>query len=423
MDTEQIIQILDSPTVARKWFESLGLQDMRQAHDAITAIAESGMTLDLVAVVGEQLEAALSNTAKPDQALKFLASFTTLSRNPIALGSLWERDLAALPTLLIMFSASNQIAELLIQDPEGYDLLRMTDGQPVDRTILIDEIRTEVLQLAGDPDISTQLERIRNRELLRIAYGDLVINQSADVIANQASILCEALLQSAVELASQKAIRKHQLDLKSAEELFFSVIALGGLAGHQLSYGATLKVFLIYQPNDSQWDEQIYTNILNDAIGFLTLPNGVKLLDIDLSFQLSAQNVSGCTHINDAIRFLDFSGRTWQRQELINARPIAGDQRLGDRFLQHMEKWIYRRYLNRADITGIKAQKRRLHRWEDAEQLDVVHASGGIHEINFVVQFLQLINGANFPSIRVRGTLSAIYQPVSYTHLTLPTKA
>lgn len=410
MDTEQIIQILDSPTVARKWFESLGLQDMRQAHDAITAIAESGMTLDLVAVVGEQLEAALSNTAKPDQALKFLASFTTLSRNPIALGSLWERDLAALPTLLIMFSASNQIAELLIQDPEGYDLLRMTDGQPVDRTILIDEIRTEVLQLAGDPDISTQLERIRNRELLRIAYGDLVINQSADVIANQASILCEALLQSAVELASQKAIRKHQLDLKSAEELFFSVIALGGLAGHQLSYGATLKVFLIYQPNDSQWDEQIYTNILNDAIGFLTLPNGVKLLDIDLSFQLSAQNVSGCTDINDAIRFLDFSGRTWQRQELINARPIAGDQRLGDRFLQHMEKWIYRRYLNRADITGIKAQKRRLHRWEDAEELDVVHASGGIHEINFVVQFLQLINGANFPSIRVRGTLSAIYQ-------------
>ena len=410
MDTEQIIQILDSPTVARKWFGSLGLQDMRQAHDAITAIAESGMTLDLVAVVGEQLEAALSNTAKPDQALKFLASFTTLSRNPIALGSLWERDLAALPTLLIMFSASNQIAELLIQDPEGYDLLRMTDGQPVDRTILIDEIRTEVLQLAGDPDISRQLERIRNRELLRIAYGDLVINQSADVIANQASILCEALLQSAVELASHKAIRKHQLDLKSAEELFFSVIALGGLAGHQLSYGATLKVFLIYQPNDSQWDEQIYTNILNDAIGFLTLPNGVKLLDIDLSFQLSAQNVSGCTHINDAIRFLDFSGRTWQRQELINARPIAGDQRLGHRFLQHMEKWIYRRYLNRADITGIKAQKRRLHRWEDAEQLDVVHASGGIHEINFVVQFLQLINGANFPSIRVRGTLSAIYQ-------------
>ena len=184
MNTEQIIQILDSPTVARKWFASLGLQDMRQAHDAITAIAESGMTLDLVAVVGEQLEAALSSTAKPDQALKFLASFTTLSRNPIALGSLWERDLDALPTLLIMFSASNQIAELLIQDPEGYDLLRMTDGQPVDRTILIDEIRTEVLQLAGDPDISRQLERIRNRELLRIAYGDLVINQSADVIAN-----------------------------------------------------------------------------------------------------------------------------------------------------------------------------------------------------------------------------------------------
>ena len=106
-----------------------------------------------------------------------------------------------------MFSASTQIAELLMQDPEGYDLLRMTDGQPVDRNILIDEIRSEVLSLTGDPDISEQLERIRNRELLRIAYGDLVMNQTPDVVANQASILCEALLHSVVELASLKAIK------------------------------------------------------------------------------------------------------------------------------------------------------------------------------------------------------------------------
>ena len=140
MDTEQLITILDSPAVAREWFQSLSIKDMRQAHDALTAIAESGMTLDLVAITATQLEHALPQTAKPDQALSYLAKFATLSRSPIALGSLWERDHAALPTLLVMFSASIQIAELLMQDPEGYDLLRMTDGQPVDRKILIDEI-------------------------------------------------------------------------------------------------------------------------------------------------------------------------------------------------------------------------------------------------------------------------------------------
>ena len=153
MDTEQLIRILDSPAVAREWFQAMALNDLRQAHDALTAIAESGMTLDLVAIAATQLEHALPHVPKPDQALAYLARFTSLSRSPIALGSLWERDQAALPTLLVMFSASIQIAELLMQDPEGYDLLRMTDGQPVDRKILIDEIRSEVLSLAGDPDI------------------------------------------------------------------------------------------------------------------------------------------------------------------------------------------------------------------------------------------------------------------------------
>ena len=411
MDTEQLITILDSPAVAREWFQSLSIKDMRQAHDALTAIAESGMTLDLVAITATQLEHALPQTAKPDQALSYLAKFATLSRSPIALGSLWERDHAALPTLLVMFSASIQIAELLMQDPEGYDLLRMTDGQPVDRKILIDEIRSEVLNLTGDPDISEQLERIRNRELLRIAYGDLVMNQAPDVVANQASILCEALLHSVVELASLKAIKKHPLDAKDAAGLNFSLIALGDLAGNQLSYGTTLNVFLIFQSSDKkELNEQFYHSLLNDAVSFLTLASGIKLLDIDLSFQLSTQSSVTVTHINDAIRFLDFSGRTWQRQELINARTIAGDLQLGHRFLQHMEKWIYRRYLNRADITGIKAQKRRLHRWEECDQRDVVNAPGGIREINFVVPFLQLINGGNFSDIRVRGTLPAIYQ-------------
>ena len=82
-------------------------------------------------------------------------------------------------------------------------------------------------------------------------------------------------------------------------------------------------------------------------------------------------------------------------------------RRLG-RFLQHMEKWIYRRYLNRADITGIKAQKRRLHRWEEYDQRDVVNAPEGSAKSTLL--FLSLINGGNFSDIRVRGTLPSIYQ-------------
>ncbi len=86
MDTERLIRILDSPAVAREWFQRLGLNDLRLAYDALTAIAESGMTLDLVAIAATQLEQALPQVAKPDQALGYLARFISLSRSPIALG-------------------------------------------------------------------------------------------------------------------------------------------------------------------------------------------------------------------------------------------------------------------------------------------------------------------------------------------------
>ena len=66
---------------------------------------------------------------------------------------------------------------------------------------------SEVLSLAGDTDISEQLERIRNRELLRIAYGDLVMNQAADVVANQTSILIEALLHSGWSLLHSRQLK------------------------------------------------------------------------------------------------------------------------------------------------------------------------------------------------------------------------
>ena len=92
---------------------------------------------------------------------------------------------------------------------------------------------------------------------------------------------------------------------------------------------------------------------------------------------------------------------------------MAGDLDLGRKFLEYLEPWIYRRYLNLADITGIKALKRRIeHRalvtGKDAS--DVKTGQGGIRDIEFVIQFLQLLNGGDMPQLRTGNTLDAIAQ-------------
>ena len=64
--------------------------------------------------------------------------------------------------------------------------------------------------------------------------------------------------------------------------------------------------------------------------------------------------------VQNALSYYDSRGRTWERQAYIKARPVAGDLSLGTEFLETLTPWIYRRYLSHADISGIKALKRRI---------------------------------------------------------------
>ncbi len=104
--------------------------------------------------------------------------------------------------------------------------------------------------------------------------------------------------------------------------------------------------------------------------------------------------------MESALNYYDLRGRTWERQALIKARPVAGSLELGQEFLDRLSSWIYRRYLTAADIVGIKALKRRIEqqtRDAQADDRDVKTGHGGIRDVEFVIQFLQLLNGGSLP--------------------------
>ena len=112
----------------------------------------------------------------------------------------------------------------------------------------------------------------------------------------------------------------------------------------------------------------------------------------------------------EMLTYYDVRGRTWERQAYIKARPVAGDLELGSQFLALLSPWIYRRYLSRADIGGIKALKRRIEQKVHGEDQvrDVKFGHGGIRDIEFVIQFLQLLNGGDLPQLRTGNTLEAM---------------
>ncbi len=133
MQIDELHRYLDRPAEAEGWLRTWGLQNTPRAHGNLVRMADAGITLDLLADLCDQLAEHLPRTSDPDMALNNLERFVLAARNPLSLASLFERDREALPVLLEILSTSQHLADLLITDNEAYDLLRITEGQPVAR--------------------------------------------------------------------------------------------------------------------------------------------------------------------------------------------------------------------------------------------------------------------------------------------------
>ncbi|HJN08995.1 MAG TPA: bifunctional [glutamate--ammonia ligase]-adenylyl-L-tyrosine phosphorylase/[glutamate--ammonia-ligase] adenylyltransferase [Pirellulaceae bacterium] len=419
MDIPELVQYLDTPEQAMSWLKSLGLEDTERGHHNLVAMADTGMTLDLLGVVCEQLETHLSRLSDPDMALNNLDRYVAASRNPLALGSLFDRDRESLPALLQIFSSSQHLSDSLISDPESFDLLRLTDGHPVAREILIGEICSEVDSLRDTAAIMKALRRYKQRETLRIAYGDLIRRQNVEVVTRQISYLadatCEAAWQSARETLEAQRGAPQCSDGQRARCV---VLALGKLGGVELNYSSDIDLVILYEGDgktegDRPISNQEFFNRL--ARRFVKLlaeqtEHGVTYR-VDLRLRPDGQQSPIVQESESMLRYYDMKGRTWERQAYVKARPVAGDLELGQEFLGQLKPWIYRRFLNTADITGIKALKRRIEQRstrDGDDERNVKTGQGGIRDIEFVIQFLQLLNGGDLPKIRTGNTMEAI---------------
>ena len=419
MDIAELRQYLDDPEAAAGWLGTLGLSDTKRAHANLVRMAASGLTLDLLAVIGDQLARHLGGCPDPDMALNNLDGFVAASRNPLALGALFERDPRALPTLLQIFSTSQHLSDLLVTDPESFDLLRLTEGQPYGRQALVDELAAEVAVLDHDQAVLRALRRFKRRETLRISYGDIIRQQSLQTVTLQISFLADAILEAALAAAWRKLCPQRGTPRAAGgRPARFVVLGMGKLGGLELNYSSDIDLIFLYDV-DGHTDSgrpvtngEFFDRLARELVRLLTQKTGLGgVYRVDLRLRPEGDQGSLVRSVGSALRYYDVRGRTWERQAYIKARPVAGDLELGFEFLGQLRPWIYRRYLSRADISGIKALKRRIEkrtRQEGADARNVKTGRGGIRDVEFVIQFLQLVNGGDLPALRTGNTLEAV---------------
>jgi glutamate-ammonia-ligase adenylyltransferase len=419
IDIDRLRNYLDDATEAEPWLRSLAVVNPGAAHANLARMATGGVTLDLLARIGEQLAAAAPSLADPDMAINNLERFLAASRNPMGTAALFERDPDALPHLLQIFSTSQYLSDLLVVDQEAYDLLRMTEGQPVSRQTLVDELWGEVEVLKNHGDVAAALRRFKRRELMRIAYGDIVRNQPVGTVARQLSYLADAIVEAALRYARQHLEEQYGLPLcRDGERSKFVVLALGKLGGLELNYSSDIDLVFMFE-QEGQTDarrtvsnDEFFERLGKELVRLLTEATDLgTTYRVDMRLRPEGSRGPLCLSYDNMLSYYDMKGRTWERQAYVKARPIAGDRELGDQLLSRLEPWIYRRYLSLTDIAGIKSLKRRIERRAESEGADLRNVKtgrGGIRDVEFVIQFLQLLNGGALPEVRTGNTLDAI---------------
>ena len=419
MSTDRLRSYLDNPAEAESWLRSFGLEDVRRAHTNLVGIATAGLTLDLLADICGQLAEQLPRSSDPDMALNNLERFVASARNPLSLGSLFERDREALPILLQIFATSQHLSDLLITDPESYDLLRVTEGQPVARETLVEELWAEIEALDDERAVLKALRRYKHRETLRTCYGDIVRGQRLETVTKQISSLADAIVESAIRFARRSLETKRGVPrAPNGQPARFVALGLGKLGGVELNYSSDIDLIFLYEADGNTdgprhiTNHEFFDRLARDVVKLLAEVTELgAAYRVDLRLRPEGERGPMVVSVESAMHYYDVLGRTWERQAYVKARPVAGDLDLGSEFLSRLESWIYRRYLGLADITGIKALKRRIEQRslrEGADVRNVKTGRGGIRDVEFAIQFLQLLNGGDLPGLRVSNTLQAI---------------
>ena len=412
MEIAELVNVLDHPHVAADHLQAWGLRDVHRGQRTLVELAEGGLTLDLLASLSTRLGKLLVLAPDPDAALDAFRRFLFASRSPLSLAALLERDGTALPMLVKVLSFGPAWCELLIRDPEAFDLLRMTDGQPVARAALVADVCAEVASFTDERSVSAALDRIKQRETLRIAYGEVVARHRCELVAEQLTFLAEAILEAALRAARRKAI-----ELKAGSSpTAAAVVALGRLGGAEMDYGSDLELLVVYDPTaaDEAGRRQVQEAWERAARLLVRLLSGTDnrpIYRVRLQALPDSQSPALAHAVEDVVFGLDSFGRTWHRQAMLKARIVAGDAKLGEDVLNRLTPWLFRRYWSRADDSGVKALKRRLLRRASAPEsvsCDIDLSRGGLSDLETVVQFLQLLRGGDQPQVRTANTLNAI---------------
>jgi len=381
----------------------------------------------------ELMPLVLNAAAASDQSLEMLKRMGTLleaiSGRTTYLSLLVENP-AVLTQFTRLCAASSWIATLLAKHPILLDELLDPRAlyDPLDKAGLRDEL---MASMGGIPDNDLeqqmdQLRRFKQAAMLHVAAADIIAGLPVTRVADRLTSIAEVVLESVVQLAWHHLVVRHgrpgYLQHGKLQEAGFAIVGYGKLGGHELGYGSDLDIVFLY---DSSGNEQhtggpqvidnyeFFTRLSQRIIHILnTFTAAGVLYEVDMRLRPNGNSGLLVSSMEAFDEYQQGSAWTWENQALIRARIVVGGGGIARQF-ERIRSGVLARPREADKLLAEVVDMRRRMRQEldksGAGQFDLKHGTGGIVDVEFMVQFIVLRwSGTHDELLRQTATLALL---------------
>lgn len=283
----------------------------------------------------------------------------------------------------------------------------------------------------ADPE--TAVHRFHRSEMIRIAMRDLCEIADIQEITEELSDLADVTLSSVYTLLWERHIAEYGAPIAEAtgDPARMTVIGMGKQGGRELNFSSDVDVMFVYDYDGETLgaekqvsNKQFFTSLAQAFCDFVAKPSPEGFL---YRIDTRLRPEGGCGQLAISLMTVEIYyhtyGRNWERQALLKARPIAGDKKVGERFMRLITPFTYRKYVDEVEIAqvlrDIDAMRSKSMEEIGAPELrytNFKNGYGGIRDIEFFVQAVQMLYGGQYPEIKLAGTLVSL-QRMYESHL------
>ena len=371
---------------------SAGLMNLTRIREQFSLFKTQRECTAMRKVIPLLIEKAL-NSESPDRALKGLENFfTTLGIKETYLSGLTERK-ELRDGIIKIFSLSTYLTRVFLSTPRYLDLL--LEGNVIRKTLK--RTREEIERSISSGYSETSIAEYKNAEEIRLGSFFLMRIINVYDLVRYLSHLAD----TAIGITTEKVLTPVNPPFVMGNG--FSVLGLGKLGGREITFGSDLDIIFLSEKSD---DLKIAEKVIKTLSTYTD-----KGIIYNIDMRLRPDGEKGVL-LNDMEGYRNYylkSAHPWEIQALLKIRPIAGDRNLAGLFMKMAKEVILKRGIE-LEIENVKAMRERIIKElsHESKGIDIKLGPGGIEDIEFYVQWLQLHHARMAPEILVQDTVSAI---------------